>query len=155
MKNKNNFYAVFTMILVLVLSARELWLLLGRPKAITRPLGPIPLVSMLLGAGVIHGIYATGGPMLVYAVNRVGLSKSAFRSTLTMVWIALNTVLLASYVRDGVYTTEILEALLWLAPSVPLGLIAGEYLHHRVDQRRFNIVTFALLSAAAVSLLVR
>jgi uncharacterized membrane protein YfcA len=142
-------------VLVLVLSVRELYLLLGKPKAITRPLGPIPLVGMLLGAGVIHGIYATGGPMLVYAVNRVGLSKAAFRSTLTMVWIVLNTILLGSYIRDGAYNGATLEALLWLAPSVPLGLIVGELLHHRVDQRRFNIVTFALLSAAAVSLLVR
>jgi hypothetical protein len=141
--------------LVLVLSARELWLLLGPRKGVSRPLPPIVAVVMLAAAGVIHGVYATGGPLLVYVVTRIGLPKHAFRSTITMVWIPLNIMLMVSYIRQGAFDRDVLEAIAWVAPAVPLGIVAGELLHDRVDQRRFNIITFGLLCAAAISLLVR
>ncbi|HUH02015.1 MAG TPA: sulfite exporter TauE/SafE family protein [Kofleriaceae bacterium] len=141
--------------LVLLLSGRELWLLLGPRRGLGRPL-PRPVAAAMIGAaGVIHGVYATGGPLLVYAVTRSGMAKHAFRSTITVVWIPLNVLLMISYVQQGAFDREVLEAIAWVSPSVPLGIVAGELLHHRVDQRRFNIITFALLCAAAISLLVR
>ena len=141
--------------MVLALSSWELARLVVRPKATTRPLGPLPLVVTLLSAGVIHGIYASGGPMLVYAFNRVGLSKSAFRTTLVTVWLTFNIFLAASFANAGAYDWDTLTTLLLLAPAVPIGLIVGEHLHHRVDEHRFKIVTFALLAAAALPLLLR
>jgi hypothetical protein len=43
-----------------------------------------------MGAGLVHGMYTTGGPLLVYALGREGLSKHVFRSTVTAVWLVFN-----------------------------------------------------------------
>lgn len=142
-------------VLVLLLSARELVALTRAGRAPRQALGRVPFVALLAGAGVVHGIYATGGPMLVYAVNRAGLTKAAFRSTLVVVWIALNTVLTVSFVRAGAYDAGSVQTIGLLVPAVVIGLVAGELIHHRVEERRFRIVTFALLCAAALSLLAR
>src|SRR5687768_6775642 len=74
--------------LILALSLRELYV--GwRGGTAGAPL-PAPVNAGFIGtAGVIHGIWATGGPPLVYALGRRGLDKAAFRSTLCIVWIIL------------------------------------------------------------------
>ncbi len=142
-------------VLVLVLSARELYALLGPGRGQPRtPLGPVPFGSLLAGAGVVHGVYATGGPLVVYAVSRRGMSKRAFRSTLTAVWLILNTVLTTRYWFAGRYDAEVGWQILLLFPAIPLGIWCGEVLHSRVDERRFQIVVHALLGAAGLALLV-
>jgi hypothetical protein len=93
--------------------------------------------------------------MLVYAVGREGLSKKAFRSTISMVWIALNSVLVARFLLAGEYDRKVALQVLMLVPAVPLGLLLGEWVHHRVDERAFKMVVLLLLIAAAISLIVR
>lgn len=144
--------------MVLILAARELYLLWRTRKDATAGARPIPQgasVAAMLGAGVVHGIYATGGPLLVYAIGREGLPKREFRSTLSAVWIVLNLVLVAGFAAEGRYSESNAIDLLVLVPAVPLGLIVGEVLHHRVPERPFKIAVFTLLVAAAVSLLAR
>lgn len=147
--------AVFA-VLVLVLATRELWLMhraRAALQAASRPLPPAASMSAMVGAGVIHGIYATGGPMLVYAMGRSGLDKHQFRSTLAAVWLVLNVALVTGYLLEGRYDAGTGADLLVLLPAIPLGIIAGEHLHRRVDERRFKAVVFAMLIPAALSLL--
>lgn len=142
--------------LVLVLAVRELVTLLrhtGAPAA--QPLPRPAHLGAILGAGVIHGIYATGGPLLVYAVGRLGLDKHRFRSTLSVVWLTLNAVLIVTFVWDGRYDVSSAVDIAWLLPAIPIGIVAGELLHRRVDERRFKLSVFSLLSVAALTLLFR
>jgi uncharacterized membrane protein YfcA len=122
-------------LMVLALSARDLRHLRSGSSDLDKPISRSASAAALLGAGVIHGIYASGGPMLVYAIGREGLTKKVFRSTLSMVWIVLNLIL--------------------LVPTVPLGILVGEWVHHRIDERRFRMAVLVLLIAAAISLIVR
>ena len=139
-------------LMVLVLAARELWLL----RAATGAARKVPVaasVAAIFGAGVIHGVYATGGPLLVYALGREGLDKHRFRSTLTAVWVVLTVFLVVGFSWEGRYTSSTALDLLVLLPAVPLGILVGEWLHHRVEERPFKAIVFVLLIAAAVSLL--
>lgn len=145
-------------VLVLVLSVRELWLL-HRPRAdlaaASRPIPPVAAFGAMVGAGVIHGIYATGGPLLVYALGRSGLDKRAFRSTMAAIWLVFSIALTVGFALEGRYDARAGVDLLVLLPAIPLGLVVGEIVHHRVDEQRFRSIVFALLIAAAVSLLLR
>ena len=141
--------------IVLMLSGRDLALLRAAGTAVAKPVSRAASVVAILSAGVIHGIYASGGPMLVYAVGREGLSKKAFRSTISMVWIALNSVLVARFLLAGEYDRKVALQVLMLVPAVPLGILLGEWVHHRVDERAFKMVVLLLLIAAAISLIVR
>lgn len=146
-------------LLVLGLAARELWRL-RRPAGEEQPApkappSPVAAFGAMLGAGVIHGIYATGGPLLVYALGREELDKHQFRSTLAAVWLTLNAALLIGFLSEGRYGAGTGQQLLVLLPAVPLGIVLGEWLHARVDERRFKLTVFSLLIAAALSLLLR
>ena len=142
-------------VMVLALSARDLRQLRLGDASVDKPISKPASVAALLGAGVIHGIYAAGGPMLVYAIGREGLSKKAFRSTLSMVWIVLNLVLITRFVPAGDYDREVALDVLLLVPTVPLGILLGEWVHHKVDERSFKMAVLVLLVAAAISLIVR
>lgn len=140
-------------VLVLVLSARELWQLYKKTEAARMPL-PISIAT-IASAGVVHGIYGTGGPLLVYSVGREGFDKKQLRSTLTTVWLFFDAALATGMAIDGRYDRPTLMNLALLLPALPVGILIGELLHHRVDERRFRIGLFALLIAAAIALVAR
>jgi len=139
--------------MVLVLAARELWRLQATAEG--GPVGASKAASniAMAGAGIIHGIYATGGPLLVYALGREDLGKHVFRSTLTVVWLVFSVVLVAAFGLEGRYQPGVVTTVLWLIPAVPVGIIAGEWLHDRVEERRFKRLIFGLLMLASLSLL--
>lgn len=140
--------------LIMVLSIFEL-VALSRRDLAARPLGPVGTVVGLIGAGLMHGIYGTGGPLLTYTIGRRGLGKAAFRATVTLVWIFLNVGLVSYFLIDGRYRPGHVLELALLVPAVAAGTIAGELVFARLGGRRFNQIVFGLLAAAAFTLLVR
>jgi len=142
-------------VMVLILSARDLYRLRAASAVVDEPISRPASVAALFGAGVVHGIYASGGPLLVYAIGREGLSKKVFRSTLSAVWIALNIILVSRFILGGVYDRARLVDVLLLVPAVPLGVLLGEWVHHKVDERTFKVAVLVLLIAAAISLILR
>lgn len=142
-------------VMVVVLAVRELWRLGSASAAMGVPLSRPVYGGALFGAGVIHGVFATGGPLLVYALSRTELSKKAFRATVTTVWLVLNLVLSAGMALDGRYDADALGVMALLACATPVGLVVGEYLHHRVDELRFKRLVYVVLALAALSLVVR
>lgn len=61
------------------------------------------LLVILLLAGVIHGMFVSGGALLVVYAAQVLKEKEEFRATLAPVWVVLNSILLVSQVRQGVF----------------------------------------------------
>lgn len=136
--------------LVVVLSAVELY----RLKTNTPPAVGGANRAFVFGAGVMHGIYASGGPMLVYALGKAGLDRTTFRSTLAMVWLAMNVALTTVFVLDGRLDGAAAIDVAWLLVPVFFATVVGELLHRRVDERGFRIVLFCLLFVAGFALLV-
>jgi len=136
-------------VLVVALTAREL---LRRGAA-----GPLPggLMPWSGAAGVCHGLFAAGGPLLVYGMARESLDKAAFRSTLSLIWTLMSIVLTVSYIAGGVLTAEALPHMAVLAAVTPAAVLVGEWLHHRVDETRFRQVVYAVLLVAGMFLLIR
>lgn len=105
-------------------------------------------------AGVIHGLIATGGPALVYAIEALGLGKRSFRSSLAVVWIILNGILVARYVAAGEFAGPQLGRLAMMVPVVVASTLVGEILHSRVSEKVFRAVVFLLLAVAGMVLCV-
>jgi len=141
-------------VVVVVLAAREVLAWWRRPVA-PRPLPPAVQKASLFGAGLTHGLFATGGPLLVYAVGRSRLGKAAFRSTLSVVLLALNIVLSVTYVATGRFTAETLPFLAVLVPVAALGIVGGEWLHGRLPEDTFRAAVFALLGLAGLATLLK
>lgn len=115
-----------------------------------------PLQWLLLGlGGVVHGLFGTGGPMIVYVVRRRLADKLAFRSTLAVLWLVLNVALLVNYASEGLYTRTTAKAAAVIALVIVPGLYIGERVHHRLDAGRFERVVWIVLLAAGLVLAIR
>jgi len=120
-----------------------------------RPLRPLAGFALLAGGGFFHGLFATGGPLVVYYASRILPDKSAFRVTLSVLWLILNSVLIALYVRSGRMGEQGPVLALSLMPAVALGILTGEKLHARVDERTFRVLVQVVLLITGLALLVR
>lgn len=141
-------------LLVVLLSAREIWRL-SRNDVAGTPISRWKYVLSVAGAGLVQGMFASGGPLIAYAADRIGLPKARFRSTLACLWLLTNTVLTASYIGAGRLNVEIVRSIALLLPLVVLGTVAGEKLHDRVNERSFRFVVYGILILAGASLLLR
>lgn len=145
-------YGVF----VLVFSAVELArMLLVRGEDGRVPLSTLKAAAWLAFGGLIHGVYASGGPPVVYYASRRFTDKVTFRSTLSTLWLILNVWFVASHAAAGRLNVKTLSESMTLFPAVIVGIIVGEAVHHRLPERTFRLIVFALLLAAGISLLAR
>ena len=109
------------------------------------------LVLLALG-GVVHGLFGTGGPLVVYVARRRITEPRAFRATLAVVWLALTPVLGASYAAAGLYRAPVGRLVAVLALALVPGLALGETLHRRLPAARFQTAVWLVLLAAGVAL---
>lgn len=137
--------------LVTALAATELLRARTTPRPLPRGLAPV----LLILAGVVHGAYGSGGPLLVYVLSRRGLDKSVFRATLSTIWLVLGLALLTGYATQGLVTRDTLTTSAALVPSLALGLLLGERGHARVDASTFRLLTLVLLLAGGLLLVAR
>lgn len=140
-------------VFVVAVSLRELGVLLANRGARV-PLGASASAVGIVGAGVIHGIFATGGPLLVYIIGRSELGKRNFRSTLASVWLVLNSTLAVVFTISGRINGGLLPAIAALVPVVVASIVVGEWTHQRLSERGFRIAVFTLLLLAGTSLVV-
>ncbi len=126
---------------------------LALPAAATPQAGGLTAVIGTFAAGVIHGVYASGGPMLVAVFSRLGLEKGCFRATLAATWWTLNGSLTTYYVASGLLRAEHLPRLAALAIPLAAAFLIGDWVHHRVNERAFARAVGALLAFAGAVLL--
>jgi uncharacterized membrane protein YfcA len=119
-------------------------------------LEPLPLWlqgAWLFGGGVIHAVFATGGPPTVYVASRELPQKAAFRASLSAVWVVLNLLVVPRLWLEQSLTLRTLETSGLLLVPLALGIGAGEWIHHRFDERRFRVAVAVLLWCAGLTLL--
>lgn len=139
-------------VLVTWFACRELWRM--RRAADPHRHGPTATRGLMLGAGLTHGLFASGGPLLVYGLAASALDKTSLRATLIAVWLSLNLLLTILYALDGSLVPALPRLGAYL-PLVVIGIAAGEWLHHRIDERRFRQIVFLLLAVTGVLLVLR
>jgi uncharacterized protein len=126
---------------------------LARPA--DAPLGRFMKLVVLALGGIAHGLFGTGGPMIVYVVRRTLIDKRAFRASLSVVWLTLNIALLANYAGTGLYDRKVAEVGGVLALTIAPGLWLGERIHAKLDAARFERVVWVVLLLAGTALAVR
>lgn len=138
-------------VLVVVLAATSLWTLRrARADAAAPASGRgAPWIAL---AGLVHGLYATGGPLLVHAVDRLALSPRAFRGTLAGVWLALNLGLTASFAAQGRVDAGTATCSAALLPALGVGLALGQRVHAGLDARTLRTLVLGLLLVAGAAL---
>ncbi|MFI8478981.1 sulfite exporter TauE/SafE family protein [Pseudomonas sp. NPDC078700] len=138
-------------VLILLFAGRELWRLRNAHVSVARPLWQNRVITV--AAGISHGLFASGGPLLVHALAGNTLDKSRFRATLVCVWFSLNSLLTLAFILDGrIYPT--LPQVMVYAPLLLVGIWLGERLHRHINEQYFRIAIYSLLLVTGSLLLI-
>jgi len=125
----------------------------GEEVSSPQPLKPWAAALWLLAGGVIHGIYASGGPLVVYFATRQLKDKGVFRSTLSMLWLIVTGILLAGYFYTGMVNLKTVSITAALLLPLFLGGLVGEYIHARINEKAFRLLVYLLLLVSGASLI--
>jgi|GEM_PF-93563 len=137
--------------LIVWFSVRELLRLFGHLRTKSTPRARAVTWSWMGAAGVTHGLYASGGPLLVYALTGQPLDKSRMRATLIFVWLFLNSLLTTLYLIQGTLIQALPRTAMYL-PIALAGMIVGEALHSRIDELQFRKALFGVLTFTGIAL---
>ncbi|MCR4627996.1 MAG: sulfite exporter TauE/SafE family protein [Clostridium sp.] len=131
--------------------------LIGRIRGKKNPMRPDhPLLYLILPlAGIVHGIFVSGGPLLISYLTRKLPDKNSFRATISTVWIVLNSIVLIDDIRSGYWNPGLIGTLLIAVPFLLAAMKIGSILYHRMSQQVFMILTYLLLAVSGVTLLLK
>ena len=111
--------------------------------------------AVLVLAGIVHGMFSCGGPlMVVYASERLK-GRDEFRVTVSATWCVLNSIILFTDVRAGYFDTKTL-----VLTGISVGLLfaalaIGNLIFRHMNKRWFMIITYVLMGISGVSLLIK
>ncbi len=141
-------------VFVVLVAAWELYKA-RRDTGLPRPLPAALSRGLLFTAGVLHGMFATGGPLAVFVAGRDLPQKERFRATLLGLWICLNIFMVASFAAtDRIDAVDLRRSAVLSIPLVA-GIFAGEWLHSRINPKLFRTAVYVLLLVSGVALAFR
>lgn len=138
--------------LIVWFAGRELRRIMG--GQVVHPHGRKTTRGLILTAGVTQGLFASGGPLLVYSLAGTSLDKGQIRATLVTVWLTLNLTLTGLYMLDGRLGANAYK-IAWYLPMLVIGVVVGDFLHHRLNEDLFRRAVYGVLLVTGVLLLFR
>ena len=108
---------------------------------------------LLVLSGLVHGIFDCGGPLLVTYASAKLKDSHEFRSTLSAVWIVLNSVILFSDVRAGYFVGQTLSLTFVCLAVLVFALIFGHIISKKMSRNAFLILTYVLMIISGISLI--
>ena len=113
----------------------------------------IPKAGMLLiilAAGIIHGMFLSGGALLVVYAASVLKEKDEFRSTIALLWVVLGCYVTGKEYTIGDYTSNVLFLTTIGIVFALAGTWVGMVLVKKVKQELFEEITNVLLLISGI-----
>lgn len=105
-------------------------------------------------AGLIQGMFVSGGALLViYAVQKLR-DRQQFRITLSATWTVLNFIYAAVAFQQGHFTGDVVQIIVFCIPLAVIATFLGSKLQKRISQEKFLKLTYVLILCIGVLLLV-
>lgn len=117
---------------------------------------PSPLVqnAALAVAGIMQGLFVSGGSFLaVYSVAKIK-EKQEFRATVNAVWAIINTIMIITYFINGSVTKDVLTASGTAIIPTLITVWLGGVLTKRVKQETFLKIIYVVLIISGAVLLI-
>ncbi len=107
---------------------------------------------LLLTAGVVHGLFVCGGPLLVTYAGEKIKDKDEFRGTLSAAWIILNGIMFVTDIVQGAFSEPVVKLSLLSVGVLAAALVIGNLLSKRMSRSLFLQITYVLMLISGVSL---
>ena len=92
------------------------------------------------GLGVLYSVTTISGPPLALLFNNQGFVRQEFRAGLALIRIVESTATAIAYYFLGLYSLQSGQVLLWIIPSVLVGIPLGAFLIGRIEPEVFRRV---------------
>ena len=111
--------------------------------------------ALMAAGGVVHGVFGTGGVLIVAALAGDRLEKRRMRATLAALWLLMNTAMMVNFLWHGAVGATSLRRSALLLPAVALGGWVGDAVHRRVAERPFRVGMAVVMAAAGAATALR
>ena len=101
--------------------------------------------AALLISGLMQGLFTSGGPFLAIYSTTAIKDKKVFRPTVTTVWSVLNTYMVISMYRKGMYTPYSFKLIAFSILPVLAAIYIGKRLNAKMKQQTFLKLVYGLL----------
>lgn len=103
------------------------------------------MLIILLAAGIIHGMFVSGGALLVVYAATVLKDKEEFRATIAMIWLTTGCYMTGTQIMLGNFNTHVIMLLIVGIVPVFVGTFIGTKLVKKIPQDVFMKLTYILL----------
>ncbi|MBQ7202982.1 MAG: sulfite exporter TauE/SafE family protein [Eubacterium sp.] len=111
--------------------------------------------AVLIIAGIVHGMFSCGGPLMVVYASEHLKGRDEFRVTISGVWCVLNSIILFSDIKAGCFNTKTILLSGISVGILFLALLVGNIIFKHINKRWFMIITYVLMGISGVSLLIK
>ena len=139
-----------TVVLIAVINAVSFFV-----KKESKTLPEAVSLLLLILSGLIHGVFVCGGPLLVTYASAKLTDKDEFRSTLSAVWIVLNSVIMFSDIRADSFHKDTLILLFVSIAVLFSAIVLGNMICKKLNRNTFLIITYVLMLISGVSLILK
>ena len=107
----------------------------------------------LFFAGIMQGMFTSGGPFIALYATSAIKDKKEFRATVTPVWTVLNIFLVSKMYFSGFYTEYVVKITGYSLIPVFAAIFVGKKINHKIDQKTFLKLVYVLLIVSGGTLL--
>lgn len=121
------------------------------------PYRPSLLKSTAVGAfaGASSTLAHAAGPIIALHLLPQRLERGVFVGTCAVYFFLVNTAKLPGYYASGLFGQIPLSLVLWFLPLVPIGAVFGFWVNHRIHDRLFTKLVYAITFALGWYILFR
>lgn len=110
-------------------------------------------LPILIAAGIIHGMFVSGGALLVLYATLVLTDKSEFRATIAATWAVLDPTFFVLNFDVALWNQENMMLIAACIPLLILSVWLGNWMHNRIGKERFLKLTYGLLVLSGLSII--
>ena len=148
-----DYFRIIVGTIILVLSTVQAYRM-ARPTALDDFPGN-PLFAIVLGllAGITTMMANAAGPVVALYLLAVAMPKWELIGTAAWLFLVLNLFKIPFSYQLGLITSETLTIGAMVAIAIPMGMLAGRWLVHRVSQKGFNAILLGMTVVMAIRLM--
>ena len=112
------------------------------------------MICILLAAGMIHGMFVSGGALLVVYATLVLKDKEEFRATVALIWVTTGFYITIPQALTGGFNSHVLSLLIVGVIPVFAGTSIGTKMVKKISQDAFMNITYILLLLSGIMAIV-
>lgn len=130
---------IFYGVMIILIALKKLFI----KKEVKLP--DIAMLFVIFAAGIIHGMFVSGGALLVIYASSVLKEKEEFRATIALIWVTIGCYITGVQVQAGNFNSHVIILLLIGIIPVFVGTWIGTKLVKKIKQDVFMNITYVLL----------